>query len=211
MIKIYYEDTEFLVCEKPYGISSQKSEKENLVDILSKQVNSEIYPIHRLDIGTTGLIVYAKNQHSAGALSKQIVEGVFKKAYICLCHGITEKEGKMRDFLYHDRLKNKSFVVKNKRGSAKEAILEYSQIGVDMEKQLSLLKIRLYTGRTHQIRVQLSSRGFVLYGDGKYGAKDNDKIKLHSYEIELINPKSNEKMIFKSLPEWAEQRIVKPF
>lgn len=204
MIKIYYEDSELLVCEKPYGISSQKSEKENLVDILSEQINSEIYPIHRLDIGTTGLIVYAKNQHSASVLSKQIVEGVFKKAYICLCHGITEKEGEMRDFLYHDRLKNKSFVVKNKRAGAREAVLEYSQIGADTEKQLSLLKIKLHTGRTHQIRVQLSSRGFSIYGDGKYGARDNDKIRLHSCEIELINPKTKEKMLFKSLPEWAE-------
>lgn len=203
MVKIYYEDEEIAVCEKPYGISSQKSEKDNLVDILAKQLNSEIYPVHRLDIGTTGLMVYAKNQSSAAELSKQIVDGVFEKTYICLCHGILTGEGEMRDFLYHDRLKNKSFVAKTNRRGAKEAVLEYKQIESDSEKQLSLVLVKLHTGRTHQIRVQFASRGFMLYGDGKYGAKDNDKIKLHSCEIRLKHPKSSKKLSFKSEPEWA--------
>lgn len=202
MIKIYYEDKDIVVCEKCYGISSQKSDKENLVDLLSSQCESEIYPVHRLDIGTTGLMVYAKNQISASALSKEISEGVFEKAYVCMCHGVMENSGEMRDLLFHDKLKNKSFVVKGKRKGTKEAYLEYKTLSVDLEKQLSQVYVVLHTGRTHQIRVQFSSRGHVLYGDGKYGAKDNDKIRLHSCELSFIHPTTKEKMRFNSMADW---------
>ena len=108
----------------------------------------------------------------------------------------------MQDLLFHDRVKNKTFVVDSKRKGAKEARLSYERIGVGQikGKDVSLVKILLHTGRTHQIRVQLSSRGHVLYGDGKYGAKDNDKIALHSCKIEFAHPQTGEKMIFESLP-----------
>ena len=99
MVKIYFEDKDIVVCEKPYGVSSQKSDNENLIDLLSFQCESEIYPVHRLDIGTTGLMVYAKNQESAAQLSKEITEGVFKKAYICMCHGVIENGGEHASML----------------------------------------------------------------------------------------------------------------
>ena len=205
MVKIYYEDNDIVVCEKEYGISSQKSDKENLIDLLNVQLNSEIYPVNRLDIGTTGIMVYAKNQASAAALSKEIADGVFKKAYICLCHGVIDESGEMVDFLYHDKLKNKSFAVKTKRRGTKEARLEYKREFVDNEMLLSQVRVILHTGRTHQIRVQFASRGFVLYGDGKYGAKDNDKIRLHSCEISFNHPVTKEKMCFTSSAKWQMQ------
>ena len=202
MIKIHYEDSDIVVCEKPYGISSQKSDKENMVDLLSLQLDCEIYPVHRLDIGTTGLMVYAKNQSSAGELSKQICGGVFKKAYVCMCHGVLNEDGEMRDLLFHDKLKNKSFVVKTKRKGAKEAHLEYKLLSTDGE--LSQAYVILHTGKTHQIRVQFASQGYVLYGDGKYGAKDNDKIRLHSCELSFIHPQTKEKMSFSSSATWQK-------
>lgn len=203
---IIYQDEEIVVCNKPYGVSSQTSNGENMVKLLSELCTSNIYPVHRLDTQTTGLMVYAKTEKSAKELSLQIANRKFEKEYLCLCHGKINSIGEMTDYLYHDRIKNKSFVVKNKRNGSKEARLEYFKIG-ECEKNgytLSLVKVKLLTGRTHQIRVQFSSRGFVLYGDGKYGARDNDKIALHSCFLSFYHPKTKEKMEFSSQPDFAK-------
>lgn len=199
-MKIYYEDNDVIVCEKPWGVSSQQSEKENMIDMLSLRTGAEIYPIHRLDITTDGVMVYAKNKRSAAALCRQAEQRTLKKEYICVVHGITEPQGEMTDLLFHDRLKNKSFVVKTTRAGAKEAKLEYKTLGVSANKSLSLVLVKLHTGRTHQIRVQFSSRGHALYGDGKYGAKDNGKIALHSYRLSFTHPATGENMTFTSPP-----------
>ena len=203
---IIYQDKEIVVCEKPYGVSSQLSGGENMVNMLKEACGCEIYPVHRLDTQTTGLMVYAKNQRSAAALSTQVAEKSFEKEYLCLCHGDIEDSGKMVDFLYHDRIKNKSFVSKTKRAGVKEAILEFTKKSEFFkgECRLNLVRVKLYTGRTHQIRVQFSSRGNVLYGDGKYGAKDNDKIALHSAYISFCHPKTKQMLEFESTPEWAK-------
>lgn len=209
MIKIYYNDNDIVVCEKIYGVSSQKSGGDNMVDMLSCQLSSEIFPVHRLDTTTTGLMIFAKNSKSAGVLSSGISKGDFCKEYLAICHGRVDNSGEMRDFLFHDRVKNKSFTVDNKRKGSKEAILQYELVSFNEEKCLSLVKIRLLTGRTHQIRVQLASRGHMLYGDGKYGAKDNDRIALHSCNLEFTHPTTNEKMSFTSFPSgeiWAEMK-----
>ncbi len=203
---IIYRDSEIVVCEKPYGISSQESSGENMIDMLREQCGGEIYPVHRLDTPTTGLIVYAKTQKSAASLSKQVQERSFKKEYLCLCHGELKGQGEMVDYLFHDRLKNKSFAVKVKRGGAKEARLRYTVVSQKNagECRLFLVRVDLLTGRTHQIRVQFASRGCPLYGDGKYGARDNAKIHLHSAYISFFHPVTGEKMEFESLPDWAE-------
>ena len=201
---ILYQDEDIVVCEKPYGVSSQKSDKKNMIDILAELTGGCIYPVHRLDIQTTGLMVYAKNEKSASALSSQIAEHVFEKEYFCLCHGSLENEGEMTDLLYHDRIKNKSFVVKTKRKGAKEARLKYKVISKKQagECELFLVHIKLFTGRTHQIRVQFASRGCPLYGDGKYGASDNAKIHLHSTRVAFFHPKTKKSMEFTSIPSW---------
>ncbi len=201
---IIYQDKEIVVCNKPYGISSQLSTGENMVDILKNQCGCEIYPVHRLDTQTTGLMVYGKTQKSAAELSCQMQEKVFKKEYICLCHGDICGEGEMTDFLFHDRLKNKSFVSKTKRAGTKEAKLAYKVIDTKNagECRLSKVLVKLYTGRTHQIRVQFASRGYVLYGDGKYGARDNDKIHLHSSYISFVHPRTKENMEFTQSAPW---------
>lgn len=199
---VYYEDENIIVCEKPYGFSSQESSGENMISLLKSYTGCDVFCVHRLDVQTTGIMVYAKSKQSAASLSEQIAKREFSKVYLALCHGALEKRGEMTDILYHDKLRNKSFVVNNKRNGAKEARLEYSLVneGEYKGKRLSLVKIELHTGRTHQIRVQFSSRGFMLYGDGKYGAKDNDKIALHSYKISFFHPITKEKISFSSLP-----------
>ena len=203
MIKIYYQDKDIVICEKPYGVSSQKSSGDNMVDMLEKELGCAIYPVHRLDTTTTGLIVFAKNEKSAGVLSNDVANRKLDKHYLAICHGCVDKTGKMQDFLYHDRIKNKSFVVESKRKGSKEAILEYELLAYDEDKDLSLVKIHLLTGRTHQIRVQFASRGNMLYGDGKYGSRANGKIALHSHILELYHPVTREKIAVKSIPEWT--------
>ena len=201
---ITYKDEEIIVCIKPYGVSSQLSGGENMVDMLSRECGGTVYPVHRLDTQTTGLMVYARTEKSAAILSRQVAEKVMAKEYLCLCHGEVEESGKMVDFLYHDRLKNKSFAVKTKRAGAKEAILEFTKISEKSlgECRLNLVRVKLFTGRTHQIRVQFATRGCPLYGDGKYGAKDNAKIHLHSAHISFLHPKTGAKMEFDNEPEW---------
>ena len=199
---VYYEDNDVIVCEKPYGVSSQDSDGENMIKMLKTHTGCDVFCVHRLDVQTTGLMVYAKNKESAGDISNQITSGKFQKKYMCICHGVCEENGTMQDLLFHDRVKNKTFTVQTKRKGAKEASLEYRRIAVGeiKGKEASLVEVLLYTGRTHQIRVQFSSRGYVLFGDGKYGAKDNSKIALHSFKIEFSHPKTKKIMSFESVP-----------
>lgn len=200
-MKVYYEDNEIVVLEKPYGASSQESNGVSVLSLL-KEMGIDAFCVHRLDTQTTGVMVYAKTSKSASFLSSQMSNRQFYKQYLAVCHGIPQKEGEMLDILYHDKFKNKSFVVKNKRAGCKEARLEFwtqGSLKID-EKEFSLVKILLHTGRTHQIRVQLSSRGYPLYGDGKYGAKDNGRIALHCHKIRFTHPNGKE-MEFVSIPE----------
>ena len=201
---VIYQDKDIVVCNKPFGVSSQQSSGENMIDMLKETCGGEIYPVHRLDTQTTGLMVYARNQKSAAELSRQVQEKVFEKEYVCLCHGELVGSGEMVDFLYHDRIKNKSFAVKTKRNGAKEAKLEYMVLSEKYVGECRLFKVRikLHTGRTHQIRVQFAARGCPLYGDGKYGARDNDKIHLHSTYIGFLHPTTKEKMEYNLEASW---------
>lgn len=195
-MNIIYENDGVLVCEKEAGFSSQGEGKNSLVTILRELTGGEIYPVHRLDTPTAGIMVYAKTKEAAAHISRQITENRFQKTYLALVHGTPCPEaGVMEDLLFKDSKKNKSFVVKRERKGVKKASLNYEVI--EKRGELSLVKIRLHTGRTHQIRVQFSSRRHPVFGDGKYGASDNvDYIALYSYEITMTDPESNREMTF---------------
>ncbi len=201
-MKIYYQDNDIIVVEKEYGVSSQESNGENMISLIERETGVKPFCVHRLDTQTTGVMVYAKTKESAAHLSKIVADGKMHKEYLALCHGKAPEYEEMVDYLYHDRMKNKSFVADKKRNGTKEARLELWTQGEAKykEKELSLVKILLHTGRTHQIRAQLSSRGNPLYGDGKYGAKDNDKIALHCYKLGFFHP-NGEYMTLVSFPE----------
>lgn len=204
-IKILYEDSEIVVCVKPSGVLSQDDNKESMVSILSEKCKSEIFPLHRLDREVAGVMVYAKTKQSAAFLSKEIAERRFKKEYLAVVHGEPEKTfGEMCDLLFKDSSRNKSFVVKRMRKGVKDAKLEYNVIETkNIENQtFTKVHILLHTGRTHQIRVQFSSRKMPLLGDKKYGAKDNfDSIALWSYKTSFTHPKTNETVTFSAEPE----------
>lgn len=203
-MKILYEDNSIIVCIKPVGAASQEGSENSLPAILKSELQlSEIYTVHRLDTVTGGVMVYAKTKASAAELTRQITDNSFKKEYIAAVHGtLDEKEGIFEDLLFKDSRKNKSFVVKRERKGVKKASLEYKVL---QEKNgLSLVKIKLHTGRTHQIRVQFSSRRHPVYGDGKYGASDNIPfIALFSHSLTFLHPVTKKEVTFREPPpDW---------
>lgn len=167
-----------------------------------------VYPVHRLDRTTAGLTVYARTREAAASLSRQMQPGgAFEKRYLALTQGKpTEKSGEMRDYLYFDRRRGKSFPAERKRNGTKEAILRYEWLE-DRETRwgvVSLIRVALLTGRTHQIRVQFASRGYPLLGDGKYGSRANFKgCALFSCEMRFLSPATGEALSFQIEPETA--------
>ncbi len=208
-MEILFQNSSIVVCIKPHGIPSQESQGENMIGLLKEATGCEsIYPVHRLDTVTAGVMVYAKTQRAAAFLTKEIQENRFKKEYVAIVHGVpAPEEGIMEDLLFKDSKRNKSFVVKRERKGVKKASLEYRTL--ESKDGLSLVKIKLHTGRTHQIRVQFASRRHPVFGDGKYGASDNvPYIALYSHRITLREPESGEEMSFRetenhSLPDFT--------
>ena len=143
-------------------------------------------------------MVYARNKKSAAELSRAIQDGTMIKEYIACVHGVPDEKGDLEDLLWKDSRKNKVFVVKRMRGGVKKARLEF----VRLEKgEISRVRIRLHTGRSHQIRVQFASRGFPLVGDHKYGSRD-EKTAPMLYSHKLTFPYKNKTVTFESTPEW---------
>lgn len=206
MVDIIFEDSSIIVCLKPSGLQSQGG-KNDLVAMLDgyfeeNEPSAKAYPVHRLDRETAGIMVFAKSSRSAAKLSAQITEGKMKKHYYAVVHGKPENEsGILKDLLFHDRQKNKTFTVKKSRKGVKEASLEYKTVG--FSDGFSLLDILLHTGRTHQIRVQFASRKMPLYGDGKYGG-GSGKLALFAYKLEFMHPETNEKLCFAEKPDESE-------
>ena len=188
-MNILYEDRELLLCEKPAGIISEEG---GLPALLREQTGSpEIYCVHRLDRETGGLMVYAKTRQAAASLSAAITEGRLQKEYWAVVPGMPEEEAVLRDLLYRDKAKNKSFVVRRMRRGVREAELQYRRVAV--REGLSLLRIQLKTGRSHQIRVQFASRGMPLLGDKKYGSDRRDcALALFSTALSFPHPRSGE-------------------
>ena len=200
-MNVIFEDKHIVVCEKEAGISSQLSPDGNdMVTLLKSEGRKEIYPVHRLDTATRGVMVYAKTKSAAAFLSKEIAENRLDKEYIALVHGApAEREGVFEDLLLHDKQKNKSYVVKRERKGVKYAKLSYEVLKTHETENgaMSLVRVKLFTGRTHQIRVQFASRGMPLSGDGKYGARDNGKqLALQCVKLSFAHPQTHERMSF---------------
>lgn len=208
MIDIIYEDSSIAVCIKPSGIQSQASaDGKDMITLLNAHFESnaekaQALPVHRLDRETSGVMVYAKTSAAAAKLSEQITKNEIKKRYYAVIKGSPEeKEGVLKDLLFRDKQKNKSFVVKKMRKGVREASLEYKIIGEC--EGLSLLDVLLHTGRTHQIRVQFASRKLPLYGDGRYGGGSGN-LALFSHSLEFAHPVSGEELVFTALPDTNE-------
>lgn len=212
-LKILYEDNHIIVVEKKPNIPSQ-GDKTNDIDMLTivKQYIKEKYNkpgevylglIHRLDRPVGGVMVFARTSKAAARLSEEVRDKVFKKKYLTIVDGRFEKRSdNLEDYLLKNEKNNLSKVVKEGTKNAKLARLDYEELTYNEETNLSVLKINLHTGRHHQIRVQLSSRGHSIYGDQKYGTRGRGKqIALWAYSLSLAHPITKEEMTFESLPE----------
>lgn len=194
MIKVLYEDKFIFVGEKPVGVLSEYvAGNRNMPEMLKKQTRAyKIDTIHRLDRNVGGVMIYSKNAKATVRLSKMMASHSFVKEYLAVVYGtFEEKQGSFEDFLIKDKRNCKVYVTNKNNLDAKYAKLEYEVLAEN--KRFSLVKVRLHTGRTHQIRVQFASRGFALVGDTKYGKQDtNEKgktaISLWSYHLKFKHP-----------------------
>ena len=201
MIEILEQTPQLVLCVKPVGVRAQGEAEADLPALLKRQLGCEIYPVHRLDQAVGGVMVFAKTAPAAAKLSQAIAGGELQKEYLAVLERSPEQtEGELSDLLFHDRTKNKTYVVSRQRKSVKEAKLAYRVL--DVQNGLCLVRIRLYTGRTHQIRVQFASRGMPLVGDGKYGSRKNAASPaLWSYALTL--PMGGAIARIRALPEAA--------
>ena len=150
-------------------------------------------------------MIYSKREDVTGKLSALVQSGDYGKVYLAVVHGAPDAEsGEMRDLLYHDKMKNKSFVCGKERRGVKEAILNYRTLDTFEAEGgvMSLVEIELITGRTHQIRVQFASRRMPLVGDGKYGSRDNKaSCALWSHKVRFVHPVTKKVIECVSFPE----------
>lgn len=213
-MKVIYEDNQIIVVEKEPNIPSQQ-DKTGDVDILTlvkeyvkekynKKGEAYIGLVHRLDRPVGGVMVFARTSKAASRLSEQVRNKTLKKTYVAVVDGkIDNEEGILEDYLYKDERNNISKVVNKEKKNAKLAKLEYKVLDYIEKTDLTRVKINLFTGRHHQIRVQFANFGHSLFGDQKYGNRGKGKqIRLWACRLELEHPVTKEIMAFESEPEW---------
>ncbi|MDO4811803.1 MAG: RluA family pseudouridine synthase [Eubacteriales bacterium] len=193
-LTILYEDAHLVICLKPVGVLSEDSEKGRCMPALLREhyraqgKSDYIATVHRLDKIVGGVMVFSRRREVTGKLIAAIAQHEITKEYLAVLRGHPEKpEDTLTDLLFRDAAHNKSYVVKRMRKGVREARLSYREIG--RTDELSLVRIRLHTGRTHQIRVQFSSRGLPLLGDIRYGSRDDRcSAALWSCRLSLRHP-----------------------
>ena len=212
LMGILFKDKNAVVVYKPAGIPSQSdpSGDEDIMKITSDELeaigeNKALWLVHRLDRTVGGLMVLARNKNAAASLSAIVGSKQFEKEYLAVIDGEAEG-GFLTDYIYKDSLKGKAFVAKSRRAGVKLAELEYSVIdsAETPHGTKTLVRIKLHTGRFHQIRVQFSSRGTPLTGDGKYGSRDNKAKMPALFAFGLAFVINGKRIEVKKLPDGDE-------
>lgn len=211
IIRILYEDNHLLVVEKPVNLPVQADEsgdvdlltllKDDLKRRYQKLGNVYLGLVHRLDRPVGGVLVFAKTSKAASRLSDVLRKREMKRTYIAVVRGSLNASGELTHYLWKDKKKNKVHIVNASHPEGKKAILSYQTL--ERNHDMSLLSIRLHTGRSHQIRVQLSTSGAPLYGDQKYGQHVNEpgqQIALWAHTLEFPHPTTKELLRFESNP-----------
>lgn len=198
---ILFKNEYYTVCVKPAGVTSEDGRTAGMPTLLS---DNGVKPltVHRFDREVGGVMVFANNAKTAAELSRQIADREFRKEYLAVVSGNVADDGVLEDLLFHDRQRNKTYVVKRERKGVKPASLEFSKVASaeTLDGELSLIRITLHTGRTHQIRVQFGSRQHPVAGDKKYGSAVGCSVALFSRRIEFIDVGGN-KVSYTALPQ----------
>ena len=200
---ILYQDSQVVVCVKPERVLST-DEPGGVPELVRRELgdpNADVRTVHRLDRVVGGVMVLARSAPAASELSRQVREDALEKEYLAVVHGsVPEHQGTLTDLLYRDKARKMTFVAREPGKGVQEAILHYR---VEEEREgLSLIRIRLQTGRTHQIRVQFSSRGLPLVGERKYAVPEEDcGLALWSCRIGFRHPETGEFLRFSRKPD----------
>ena len=197
-MEIIYMDQDILVCVKPARVLST-DEPGGLPELLRQELGNpkaDVRTVHRLDRVVSGLMVLARNAKSASELSRQIRENEFDKEYMAVVHGVPkESVGTLRDLLGRDKARKMTYVAQEPGKGIQEAVLDFRVLS--SKNDLSKVRIRLHTGRTHQIRVQFASRGMPLVGERKYDTREDPcEIALWSCFLGFTHPATGKKMEF---------------
>lgn len=197
-MQIMFADDRVIVCLKPFGVLST-DEPGGMPSLLRAALGDSeavVKNVHRLDRAVGGVMVYARTKRAASDLGLQIRTGVFDKEYLAIVHGApSEDHGEWEDWLLRDRARRKTEVVPPNTPEARRAKLSWKLLR--LQGDMSLLSIRLHTGRTHQIRSQLSARGLPIVGDRKYGSADGtENVALWSHKIAFMHPRDKSKLVF---------------
>ena len=201
-MEVLYLDEDILVCIKPPRVLS--TDEPGGVPELARQElgqpEADVRTVHRLDRVVSGVMVLARSAQAASELSRQIREGSFQKEYMAVIHGSpAQDQGQLRDLLYRDKARRMTMVAQEPGKGIQEALLDYQVLG--RREGLSLVKIRLHTGRTHQIRVQFASRGMPLVGERKYSTLEDDcQIALWSHALGFVHPTTGKPMSIRKQP-----------
>jgi 23S rRNA pseudouridine1911/1915/1917 synthase len=215
---ILYKDGDVVVCRKSAGYLSEKGPGRNLPDAVAELLRSEgendaLFTVHRLDKPVGGLTVLARTHEAASSLIAQIAAHTAEKEYLAVLRGVPEEnEAVLEDLLFHDSRTNKTFVVKRPRKGVRAAKLSWRLLGTaEAEGQtLSLVRVRLFTGRTHQIRAQFSGRGLPLLGDIRYGSKAEHGPALFSCYLSFDHPRTGKRMEFACKPQGTPWNLFEP-
>ena len=197
-MELIYQDNSIVVCVKPARVLST-DEPGGVPELVRQELGdpqADVRTVHRLDRVVSGLMVLARNAQAASELSRQIREDQFKKEYLAVVHGSPEYDvGRFYDLLLRDKARRMTFVTGEMAKGVQPASLRYRVL--KRKKGLSRVRIQLETGRTHQIRVQFSSRDLPLVGERKYAVLDDPcEIALWSYRLAFTHPETGEKMEF---------------
>ena len=194
---IVYADEAVLVCVKPAGVLST-DEPGGLPSLVREALGdpaADVRTVHRLDRAVSGLMVLARNAETASILSREIREGGFEKEYLAMVHGSTPDGGELRDLLWRDKARKMTFVADAPARGVQEAVLDFETLR--RGEGMSLVRVHLHTGRTHQIRVQFASRGFPLFGERKYCDNPDDcPLALWSHAVGFTHPTTGERLRF---------------
>ena len=201
-MELLYADKRIAVAVKPPGILST-DEPGGMPELLRRQLGTPcIRTVHRLDAATGGVMVFARSAAAASILSGQVRDHQFRKTYLAVVRGDPGHSGTWRDLLGRDPVRRRTVVAQEPGPDVRPAELDFQRLA--SRDGLSLVRITLHTGRTHQIRVQFASRGFPLVGDRKYsGAGDGETLALWSWRLGFTHPETGRSMVYTHQPPAA--------